>query len=170
MYIIVGKFLQTHGIQGYLKAIPYSGLPDRFEYLRTLYTADDGEMRGWIIEDIRITDRESLIKLRGISTREEAKLLVKKEIWLPESEKIELPEGSYFIHDLLDLKVFEIDGNYLGVLKDVLSSNGSDIYVVRKDDGGEILIPAVSEFVQEIDFEKKTIQVRLIKGMADDAD
>ena len=166
MYIAIGKIIQTHGIQGYLKVIAYSGYPDRFLKLKTAYIEIDREMRGFIIDDIKPQNQASLIKFRGIDNREAARFLVKNELWVPEDQKIDLPEDTYFIHDLIGLSVFDTTQQYLGELQDVFQNAGNDIYSVWNDDR-EILIPAVSEFVKEINLQEKKIIVQLIEGMAD---
>jgi 16S rRNA processing protein RimM len=164
MYIAIGKIIKVHGVQGYLRAIPYSGIPDRFLYLKTIYIGTSHEMRGFILEDVVVQEQTSLLKMKGIETREAAVTLLKKELWAPEEQQIDLPEGVYFIHDLIGLKVIDGEGEYLGELVEVLSNAGNDVYVVRKDEG-DILIPAVSEFVQEVNLQQQKMVVQLIDGM-----
>lgn len=166
MYIAIGKIIKAHGVQGYLRAIPYSGLPDRFLHLKTVYIETGYEMRGFILDDVQVQDQTSLLKLKGIETREAAASLLRKELWVPEDQQIDLPEDVYFIHDLIGLKVYDGEGEYLGELAEVLSNAGNDVYVVRKD-LREILIPAVSEFVKEVNLRQRKIVVQLIDGMLD---
>ncbi len=166
MFIAIGKIVQTHGLKGYIKVVAYSGEPDRFFNLKTIYMEVDQEMCGFIIEDIQPLNQASLMKLRGVDTREAAKFLVKNEVWVPEDQKIELPEDTYFIHDLIGLSVFDTTQQYLGELQEVFQNAGNDIYSVRQDDR-EILIPAVSEFVKEINLREKKMVVQLIEGMVD---
>ena len=161
MYIAIGTIVKVHGLQGYLRAIPYSGLPDRFLHLKTIYIESGHEIRGFILEDVQVQDQTSLLKLKGIETRETAATFLKKELWVPEEQRIDLPEDVYFIHDLIGLKVFDGEGEYLA---EVLSNAGNDIYVVRKD-GQEILIPAVLEFVKEVNLRQQKMVVQLIDGM-----
>jgi len=164
MYIAIGKIIKVHGVQGYLRAIPYSGLPDRFLHLKTIYIDTGHEMRGFILEDVQVQDQTSLLRMKGIETRDAAAALLKKELWVPEEQQIDLPEDVYFIHDLIGLKVFDEEGEYLGELAEVLSNAGNDVYAVRKD-GREILVPAVSEFVKEVNLQQKKMVVQLIDGM-----
>lgn len=52
-------------------------------------------------------------------------------------------------------------------LKDVLQPSSQDVYVVEREEGGDILIPAVSEFIKEVSLENRVISVKLIEGMAE---
>lgn len=164
MYIAIGKIIKAHGVQGYLKAIPYSELPDRFLHLKTVYMETAAGMKGFLVDDVKMQNELSLLKLKGIETREAAASWLKKELWVPEDQQIDLPQDNYFVHDLIGLKVFDTEGKFLGELAEVLSNAGNDIYLVRNG-RREILIPAVSRFVKEIDLFKKTMVVQLIEGM-----
>lgn len=156
--------MQSQGVKGYVKAVAYSGVPERFLKLRTLYIGTDNEPIGMILEDIIVRERDILLKFKNIDNREEAAALVRQELFLPYEQKLELSEGVFFIHDLIGLRVFDIEGNFLGEVTDVLQMGANDIYQVGDGDS-EILVPAVSEFVKEINLDEKKMIVKLIEGM-----
>lgn len=164
MYIAVGRIIQPHGTRGYLKAFPYSQLSERFLNLKSIYIEMDDGTRGFIIEDVQIQISVSLLKLKGIESRETALQFAHRELLVPEEQKIQLPENTYFIHELIGLQVFDIDNHYLGILEEVLPHTGNDVYLV-KNKQQEILIPAVSEFVKGVDMQQKRMIVKLIEGM-----
>lgn len=164
MFIAIGKIIQIHGINGYVKAISYSGILERFSDLKTLYIEIDDETKGLILEDVILRDDNALIKFRSIHSREEAAPLVQRDLLVPYENRIELPKGIFFIHDLVGMKVFDIDGNYLGVLENISQMGNNDIYQVNKGKD-EILIPAISQFIKEISLEEKRIVVQLVDGM-----
>lgn len=143
----------------------YSGVTERFLELKTLYVQlDDGE-RGLILEDVLLQQNIALLKFKNINSREEAAAFVGKELSVPQEQRIDLPEDVYFIHDLIGLQVFDIDGNYLGELEDVFVMAGNDVYQVNCG-GEEILIPAVSEFVREISLRERKMIVKTIEGLS----
>jgi 16S rRNA processing protein RimM len=104
------------------------------------------------------------LKFKDIENREEARELVGKELYLPESKKVELPEDYFFIHDLLGLDVFDEDGNYYGLLDEVMKMGENEIYIVKNKDK-EILVPANEEFVKKVDITGRKMIVRLWEGM-----
>lgn len=165
MYIAIGKIIQLHGIRGYVKAVAYSGVTERFLALKTLYVELDDGTRGLILEDILLQQNSTLLKFKNIDSREEAAPFVGKDLLVPQEQKIDLPEDVYFIHDLIGLQVFDIEGNYLGVLQDVFVMAGNDVYQVKRG-GEEILIPAVSEFVKEITLTERKMIVKTIEGLS----
>ncbi|RMF55319.1 MAG: 16S rRNA processing protein RimM [Calditrichaeota bacterium] len=165
MYVIVGKIAAPYGLKGYVKAVPYSEIPERFLGVKIFYLDTDLGVRGYIVEDVRLSRKFSLIKFRHVDTREAARELVGRELLLPQEQQIELEdENTFFIHDLIGLQVFDNEGHELGVLEEVWEHTGNDVYVVRKN-GKEILIPAVREFVKKVDLTRKQMIVQLIEGM-----
>lgn len=163
-YIAIGRVVRAHGTGGWVRVEVYSGQPQRFEGIRVLYLLGEEGPEGIILNEVKQSHMGLLLKFKNVDTREEAKALVGSELFLPESAKTELPEGSYFIDDLIGLTVFTEEGQRLGVLADVLQMSANDIYVVR-DGENERLIPAVGEFVREVDVPGGKMIVRLLEGM-----
>ena len=89
-----------------------------------------------------------------------------RSVFYADRDDISRKKGEVFIADMLGLDVVDADsGEKYGVLKDVISPAGRDIYVVSDVNGGEFMIPAVDEFVREIDVDGGRILVHLIEGM-----
>lgn len=85
---------------------------------------------------------------------------------MDEEDLKELPEGEYYIRDLVGMEVVQDDsGEHLGVLREILTDRPQDLYVVELDDGRRIMIPGVDAFVRSIDMEHGSIAVSLIEGM-----
>jgi len=165
--IAVGKFVKTRGLKGVLKAVAYSGVPERFLGLKTLYVHSDVGREGYVVQNVEIGSSLAFLKLKGIEDRESAKKLVNREILLPENQKIDLPEDTYFIHDLIGLQVFDTQQRFLGEIKNVLTNSGNDVAVIATE-RKEWLLPLVAEFVREIDLSAGRMMVRLIDGLLEE--
>ena len=63
------------------------------------------------------------------------------------------------------MDIVDEEGNKIGVLQDVMTSAANDVYVVEKNDGNELLIPAIRDCILETDLEKKIIKVHLLPGL-----
>ncbi len=163
-YIAVGRVVRTHGTRGWVRVEVYSGLPDRFEGVRVVFFRGTAGAEGKILSDSDRLGNAVLLKFKGVDDREAARELVGKEIWLPEDQAIKLPEGEYFVHDLIGLQVVTTEGELLGRVEEVMLMGGNDVYVVRGEKG-ETLIPAVEEFVKEVDVKGGKIVVRLWEEM-----
>ena len=151
--LIVGTILKPQGIRGELKVKPYTDSPEDFKEFKNLYL--DGEKRR--VLSVRVGDGMVFLGLSGVPDRNAAELLRGKNLELDRDEAPEPEEGRYYIVDLLGLAVVTEEGEEIGTLTDIRQA-ASDIYTVQKD-GKDILFPAVSGVVKEVDLEGGRIVV-----------
>jgi 16S rRNA processing protein RimM len=163
-FIAVGKIVGVFGYQGWVKVSTYSGVKNRFAKVEAVYIDSGTELERKILTGQKYHQHQLLLKFRGMDDRETSRNFNGREIFLPEAEKIVLPENNFFIHELRGLKVYHTSGEFLGTLTEVMSAEGNDLLVVKTEEK-EILIPAVAEFVQVIDLEKGKVIVRLWEDM-----
>ncbi len=155
-----GRLVTTHGIRGELKMQPWCDSAEFALEIKKLYM--DGKPLDIISR--RVHKNALLLCLAGVDTVEKAKFLVGKILYF-KREDAPLPEDSYFIADLIGLRVFDNrTGAEIGKITDVLQRPANDVYVVSNGDR-EYLIPAVAEFIGEVDLNSKTMKVNTIEGM-----
>ena len=80
---------------------------------------------------------------------------------------VKLPKGSFFIADIIGSQVYDENNVLLGQLTDVLQTGSNDVYIVKQEDGKELLIPALKSVVKEISLDDRRISVILPKGLLD---
>ena len=161
----VGVIRRTHGVHGELKVYTTSDDPYRFETLREVILSGRGKRRTARVEGVRYFKDLMILKLEGIDDPETAAQLCGMEILIPRSEAMELGENEYFIGDLIGCRVFTDEGKLLGELTDVLQTGANDVYQVKTEDGGEVLLPAIRECILRVEPEKGEILVHLMKGL-----
>ena len=101
---------------------------------------------------------------RGLSQREAAEALRGTRVYVDRANALQLPEGEHFICDLIGLRAVTTAGEEIGVLKDVYTGPANDVYIVKGEK--DYMIPAVSEFLEDVNVDEGYIRVRLIEGMA----
>ena len=162
-FLEAGQIVNTHGIQGEVKIVPWCDSPEFLLQFGTLYL-DGTPVR---VRAARVHKGNVLAALEGVADVNAAMALKGKIVSIDRSGVV-LPEGRHFIADLLGLEVLDAgSGEKLGVVADVLTPPAHEVYVVRGG-GKEYMIPAVDEFVKEIDVDGGFIRVKLIEGMASD--
>jgi 16S rRNA processing protein RimM len=163
----VGTVVKAHGVAGEVIVKPMTDFPARFRKLRTLWVGDDSaSVAETGVERAVLSGRGIRLKLRGIDDRNAAERLRGKILVVDKAHRARLPRGRYFVHDVLGLAVHEEGGTELGTVAEIMRAPAGDIYVVRGD-RGEILIPAVREFVRSVNLGARTMTVRLIEGMVE---
>lgn len=153
-----GKIVNTHGIRGEVKIVPWADSPEFICDLPAIYI--DGKPVK--IRNARVHKGNVIALLEGIDDVNEAMLLKEKVVSMSRDD-VDLPEGSFYLADIIGLKVINEDGTELGVLDDILSPSLQQVYVVKGQ--REIMIPVVPEFILETNVEGGYIKVRLIEGM-----
>ncbi len=163
--LVCGKIVNTHGLRGEVKALYYTDGPDFFEDVKTLHLSS-GKKLG--LRGYRISKGAVLLKLAGIDTVEEAEALVGQEISVSRADLPPLPEGRYYIADILGMEVVTDEGRVLGKVADVFKTGSNDVYTVRGDK--EYLIPVIDEVVLSTDLDARRITIKPLKGLLDDED
>ena len=164
-YFTIGKIVNTHGIRGEVKVLPDTEDIRRFSKLKTVRVTLKGKTEEYCVEHGRGQGPTAILKLKGIATPEAAALLKGAELEIHRKDAIELPEGQWFIGDLIGCQVFEEDGNCLGKVILVLQTGSNDVYEVKDDKERMILIPALKNVVLDVDIEEARIQVKLLPGL-----
>lgn len=153
-----GQIVNTHGIRGEVKIVPWADSPEFLCQFSTLYI--DGKPLE--VRSARVHKGNIIALLEGINDVNEAMLLKNKVVCI-DRDDADLPEGSFFLADIIGLDVIDEEGNKLGQLKEVLSPSIQQIYVVEGE--REIMIPVVDEFILETNIPEGYIKVHLIEGM-----
>ena len=156
-YLRVGLILRPHGVKGTVKLLPLTDDLSRFSSLKEAYLErkDGYESVSVACESVR-GDKEVYVHLGGIDTREDAALLRDVYLCVDRAHAVKLPEGQYFVTDIIGCEVFGTDGAFYGKLEEVLQNGAADVYVIR----GEkvLMVPALKKLLKSVDvFEKKIV-------------
>ncbi|MCZ2126441.1 MAG: ribosome maturation factor RimM [Anaerolineales bacterium] len=165
IYLAVGFFRRPHGLQGELIMDLHTDFPERLKAGRKIYVGDENET--FTIASVRAHGKGVLIKLRGFDSPETAGRFRNQWARVKSDEIPALPEGRYYKHELIGARVVADDGETLGVLNEILETGANDVYIVRRDDGKEILLPAIPDVILNVNIDEKIINVHLIEGLLD---
>ncbi|MGE4353088.1 MAG: ribosome maturation factor RimM [Oscillospiraceae bacterium] len=157
-FLEAGRIVNTHGVHGEVKIQPWTDSPEFFQNLDCLYI--DGEAVH--VKKNRVHKGAVIAELDGVCDINAAMRLKGKTVFMDRFDA-NLPEGNFFIQDIIGADVFDQNGKKIGNLKEVLDLPGSAVYVVRGE--REILIPAVPAFILNTDVENGTITVNMIEGL-----
>ena len=161
-FLEAGQIVNTHGVRGEVKIVPWCDSPEFLLQFETLYL-DEKPVK---VLQARVHKSSVLARLEGVDDVNAAMALKGRTVFIDRTGVV-LPEGRHFIADLIGLDVLDADsGEKLGVVADVLTPPAHEVYVVKGEHA--YMIPAVDEFLVETNVEGGYIRVRLIKGMRTD--
>lgn len=153
-YFLIARISSLSGDKGFVKIKPLSDFPERFLSLKEVYIDFFDIKKKIIVEEVKKVSNDFFIRFKNFNSNLDAKIFIDKEIYVDEKNVIKLPENVYFIHDLLNSKVFR-NKVYFGKIIDVLSYPANDVYLIEDVSGQEILLPALTELIESFDAKNK---------------
>ena len=160
----VGKIINTHGLRGEVKVIPWTDTPDVFEDLETVYLKNNDALT---ISSVKYQKNNLIVKFKELGDINEAEKLKNQVLYAERSALVELPEGVYYIADLIGLSVRKETGEEVGKIKDVLQTGANDIYVVAREGAKDLLVPVIPNVVLSVDIDGGEVTVSLPDGLED---
>lgn len=154
--LVVGILVGTHGLRGEVKLRPVTEFPERLSRLSELrLRMPDGEERRLRVLGSRANKEMRLLRLEGVESIEEAEALRGAEVVIDLEEAAPLPEGRYYQHQILGLRVVTPEGEELGRVTDIMEGASNDVYVA-----GRYMVPATRDAVLRLAPEEGVIVVR----------
>ena len=164
----IGQIVNSYGIKGFLKVVPFTDDVQRYSKLKTIYIEKNKELQKMEIEEVKYHNKLVLLKLKGIDDINDTLEYKNCYIKIDRKDAVELPKNSYFIVDLIGLEVYTEEGTLIGTLVDVFPTGSNDVYVVKDELGKQILLPAIGDVIKDVQLENKKMIVHLIEGLGED--
>ena len=162
-FLVVGRLRRPHGLHGELKMEVKTDFPERLSQGVYVYLGEEFEQL--CINSIRSHGNLLLIKFDSIDDPETAGQYRNNLVFVRVDDRPKLPQDEYYHHQLLGLRVVNDEGQKLGILEGILETGANDVYLVRTNDGSEILLPAIKSVILDIDLERSVMLVHLISGL-----
>ena len=166
-YIRIGVISASHGIKGEAKIYPTTDDIRRFDRLDYCFLEDKGEMIRLDVSGVKYVKGMPVVGFRQFHSIDDVMRYKNKDLLIPREEGVELEEDEYYIADLIGLRVMTDTGEKLGELFDVMETGSNDVYLIRGEEGREILIPAIRDCVLDIDLEQGVMTVHVMPGLLD---
>jgi 16S rRNA processing protein RimM len=163
--LIIGRITRPHGVRGEVKVQPETDFPERFAALRRVLLqrgADD--VREAVVESVRRQGETVLLKVAGVDDPGAARALQGVAVAVPWEERVPLPEGQFYVAEVVGLRVRTEAGEVLGTVAEVLRTPAHDVYRVEGE-SGEVLVPATREVVRVVDLGRGEVVVALPEGL-----
>lgn len=167
-YLEVGKIVGTHGVKGMARVQVWADSPDFLKQFKYLYTDQNGDNKLAVLK-VQPHGNISLVAFKGVDTIEHAESFRNTVLYIDRKD-VKLPEGRYFITDLIGITVYDADTNaVLGEITDVSQTGANDVWHITKD-CKDYLVPAIDEVLVNVDVDAQTAIIRPLKGIFDDED
>lgn len=162
---LVGKIINTHGIKGNVKIYPYTDDPERFKDLDYLLIGDG--FKELKIVDMFIQKGFVYVRFEGYEDINKILDFINSNVYIYDKDRVKLPKDRYFISDIVNMEVHDMEGKLIGKVTDVIENLANDLFQVQKPSGKVFYLPARKEFIKEINVVEKVIIIDPIEGLLD---
>lgn len=163
----IAKITTLFGVRGEMKLFSYARTADEFEGLREVFCgADERGAHPCRIASVRTRGNDVYVSLEGVPDRTAAEAYRGLFLFVEEERRKAPPKAKFYVDDLIGCSVRTEEGTVLGAVRSVDALPGQMIYTVRTA-GGDVMLPAVPEFVLSVNVETKVIVVRPPEGLFD---
>jgi len=166
VFLAVGKLGRPHGVRGEIFLHILTDFPDRLKDGITVFLGLDHKpieilSHRWHVNAL-------LLSFADYNTPEAVATLTNQYVFVKAEDRPPLPDGEYYHHQIIGLKVVDEQGQILGTLTQILETGANDVYVVLPPQGAEILLPAIEDVILRVDLDLGQIVVRLMPGLLPD--
>lgn len=163
----IGVITSTHGLKGEVKVFPTTDDVNRFKTLKKCFISTKSGYIEVKKKTCKFFKNMVILSFEEFNDINEIEKYKGCDLYVTREDAVALDEDEYYIADVLGSKVVDEAGKDVGVLFDVMQTGANDVFVVKTPDDREILMPVIADCVLDMDFEKKIITVRIMKGMLD---
>ncbi|MCF8334318.1 MAG: ribosome maturation factor RimM [Bacteroidales bacterium] len=166
-YYYLGYVQKLHAADGRLKIILEADDPEEYQGLDALFMKIGANYVPFLVEEFLLQAKgHAIVALQDVEDKEQATVLVGKEIYLPIEALPELDENRFYYHEIKGFTVTDKNQGVLGKVNEVLEYPGQDLIQVFYN-GHEVLIPINDETIISLDRTTKTLYVKMPEGLLD---
>jgi len=155
-FLLVAKIIAPRGDAGFVRIQSFSDFPDRFRAPARFFIDFFGDMKEFVVEKSDIRGNEISLKFRFFDASADVDILTGKEMFVRQEDAVQLPDDTYYIHDLIGSEVW-FGREHFGTLTDVLSMPANDVYLITGDDKKVYALAALKEYIESFDAAGKKI-------------
>lgn len=163
--IAIGQIARSNGVRGEVRVNLLTDTPERIAQLSHVWIGyEETETLQYKIESVRFHRGQAVLKLRTVESRDAAERLKEQFVFIEDENVLIPPQGTYFIHEIVGMEVSTEEGIRVGRVDEVWQMPANDVWVLREN-GKEILLPAINDVIQSVDVHRRVIVIRPMEGL-----
>lgn len=161
----IGVITTTHGIRGEVKVFPTTDDVQRFKKCDEVILVTKKENLTLHVEGVKFLKNIVILKFKEFNNINEVEGFRQCDLMVTRENALPLPEGGYYLCDVIGAKVVEEDGTSVGEITDVIETGANNVFVIETESGKEILFPVIPECIKKVDTEEKLVTAHVMKGL-----
>tara|TARA_B100001939_G_scaffold111703_1_gene96512 strand:- start:748 stop:1275 length:528 start_codon:yes stop_codon:yes gene_type:complete len=165
--IYIGQIAKLHGYKGGVSLFLDVTHPEEYMDMESFFIEIDGILTPFFVESFKLKNKGfAAVKFQGIDTEQEAKSLLKKKVFIPETELRELDESNFYDHEIIGYEVEDVVKGKIGKVTAIADLKQNPLLVIEFKDK-EILLPIFEGLIVNVDRKLKRLIVKAPDGLID---
>lgn len=161
----IGVVTKPHGLRGEVKVYPTTSDPERFKDCDEVYLVTKKELLTLHVAGVKYFKKQVILKFKEFDKVEDVEAFHQCDLMVTRDEAIELEEGEYFLYDVPGCTVVDEDGQTIGEVSDVLETGANPVFVIKTEDGREVLFPVIDECILSVDIDNRRVMAHVMEGL-----
>ena len=165
--IYIGQIAKLHGYKGGVSLFLDVTHPEEYIDMESFFIEIDGILTPFFVESFKLKNKGfAAVKFQGIDTEQEAKSLLKKKVFISETELRELDESNFYDHEVIGYEVEDVVKGKIGKVTAITDLKQNPLLVIEFKDK-EILLPIFEGLIVNVDRKLKRLKVKAPDGLID---
>lgn len=161
----IGVVTTTHGIRGEVKVFPTTDDVKRFKKCdEVILVTREGNLT-LHVEGAKFFKNIVILKFKEFNNINEVERFRKCDLMVTREHALPLEEGQYYLCDVIGADVVEEEGAHIGKVTDVIETGANNVFVIRTDEGKEVLFPVIPDCIKKVDTEAGVVTAHIMKGL-----
>lgn len=161
----LGYIAKLHGFKGEVSLFMDVTDPSKYASLDAFFVEIDQQLIPFFVERIKLKNKGfAALKLEGVDTEEEARRILRKSVFLPNTLLEDLDDKHFYDHEIVGFEVIDKEFGVVGEAEDVIEL-GPNVLLQVNAKGQEILIPLIPGLVKKVDRTNKKLHVEAPEGL-----
>jgi len=165
--IYIGQIAKLHGYKGGVSLFLDVTHPEEYMDMESFFVEIDGILTPFFVESFKLKNKGfAAVKFQGVDSEQEAKSLLKKKVFIPETELRELDESNFYDHEVIGFEVEDVVKGEIGKVTAIADLKQNPLLVIEFKDK-EILLPIFEGLIVKVDRKLKRLKVKAPDGLID---
>ena len=160
--IYIGQIAKLHGYKGGVSLFLDVTHPEEYINMESFFIEIDGILTPFFVESFKLKNKGfAAVKFQGVDSEQEARSLLKKKVFIPESELRELDESNFYDHEVIGFEVEDVVKGEIGIVTAIADLKQNPLLIIEFEDK-EILLPIFEGLVVNVDRKLKGLKLKLL--------
>ena len=165
--IYIGQIAKLHGYKGGVSLFLDVTHPEEYIDMESFFIEIDGILTPFFVESFKLKNKGfAAVKFQGVDSEQEARSLLKKKVFIPETELRELDESNFYDHEVIGYEVEDVVKGEIGKVTAIADLKQNPLLVIEFKDK-EILLPIFEGLIVKVDRKLKRLKVKAPDGLID---